>query len=101
MLIFAGLRRCWRGRLPQIFHAYSQEIPGQGQTAPSGLTLQLPLCLLCHPHLDSCCPVPAAYVETLLSGRGIEGDPFRRKTPLVFGVPPATQKLCSLLYKTE
>ena len=90
----AGKRR---RRLPS---AYPPEIPGQGQAALSGLTLQLPLLLLRHPHLDGCRSFSVGHIDSILSDRGDRGGtPLGAKRHPFLGRPGNT-KLCSLLHKT-
>ena len=59
----AGKRR---RRFPS---SYPPEIPGQGQAAPPGLTLQLPLFLFRHPHLDGCRSLSVGHlIRSFLAG---------------------------------
>ena len=76
--------------------AHPPEIPGQGQAAPLGLTLQLSLFLLSHPHLDGCRSLSVGHlIRSFLAGV-IGVEPLSAHSAARFWGAPATQKLCSL-----
>lgn len=84
----AGKRR---RRLPS---AYPPEIPGQGQAALSGLTLQLPLLLLRHPHLDGCRSLSIGHSDPLLSDWGDRGGaPLGAQRRPLWGAPGNTKAM--------